>query len=269
MLYLIKTTLLLTIGIVAVFIISGLFLGMLEKATSKILFKKFGEKSIVVTGIIGTSIHELSHFVMCKIFLHKVTDMKLFSLKIKDTRLGYVSHSYDRKNPYQRIGNFFIGIAPIIFGTAILILLFRLFLPSSWNAVIGNFNLDNYIDLSNKFNIGDFISLLLKNSLLILKSLFTIDNLMSIKFWIFLFLAISISSHMSLSRADFTNSIDGILFILLISFLAVGLLSILGVNQNELIHLILIYNIVIIAFLFFALIFSLISYVIALLISLI
>ncbi|MGO0916500.1 hypothetical protein ACTPEM_26060, partial [Clostridioides difficile] len=34
-----------------------------------------------------------------------------------DGILGYVSHSYKKDNLYQSIGNFFIGIAPIIGGT--------------------------------------------------------------------------------------------------------------------------------------------------------
>jgi hypothetical protein len=51
--------------------------------------------------------------------------------------LGYVFHSYNRKSIYQTVGNFFIGIAPIISGTAALFLGLYFLLPHSFKAFEG------------------------------------------------------------------------------------------------------------------------------------
>ena len=267
MLGLLKTSIILTIGIVCVFLIFGFLLGMIEKRTSRNLMKKFGEKSIIITGIVGTSIHELSHYVMAKIFFHKVTGIKLFTLKIKSNELGHVRHSYNKNSYYQRAGNFFIGIAPIVFGTAIIILLFRLLLPESWTLVVDKFDFHNYINLSKNFNLTDFTSMLFEDSLLVIKTLFSLNNILSISFWIFLFLAISISTHMSLSGADFKGSFSGIIFVFIFSFMMSSILIVVGFTSSEIIHWILTFDILVITFLVFAVIFSLISYVISIILS--
>lgn len=269
MFLLVKMSVILTVALVAVFVIFGLLLGIIERATLRTLLRSYGEKSIIITGMIGTTIHELSHFLMCKIFFHKVNNVKLFSFKIKDNTLGYVNHSYNRKNPYARLGNFFIGIAPILFGTAIIILLFRLLLPQSWDIIISKFSFSSYINLSNHFNLVYFLEILLKDSWLIIKTLFAWDNIISIRFWIFLFIVFSISNHMSLSRADINNLLDGLIFIFLLNFLICGVFLLLGISFNKLIHLVLSYNILLITFLFVALIFSLISYILVNLISIV
>lgn len=266
MINLIITAITLTIALVAVFIVFGLVLGIIERETSKILFKSFGEKSIIITGLIGTTIHELGHYIMCKLFLHKVSGIKLFSLKIKDDNtLGYVNHSYNKKSPYQRVGNFFIGIGPIIFGTIVILILYRVLLPHSWDSMTSNLN----FGVPNGFKLNDFVENIFKNSLVIIKSLITTENLLSIKFWVFLILIFSISNHMDLSPADIKNSIDGLIFIFIISFIICLVLFVLGIKLSELNYYIATYNILITTFLLFALIFSIISYIIAKLISIV
>jgi hypothetical protein len=75
-------------------------------------------------GWLGTSVHELSHAIFCFIFGHKIVDIKLFSPDPETGTLGYVEHSYNRRNIYQMIGNFFIGVGPVILGSAVIYLLF-------------------------------------------------------------------------------------------------------------------------------------------------
>ena len=50
--------------------------------------------------------------------------MALFSPDPVTGRSGYVRHSWHAGSPYQKAGNFFIGIAPMITGVPLL-LLFR------------------------------------------------------------------------------------------------------------------------------------------------
>lgn len=87
----------------------------------------FGPKTIYLSAVIGTPCHELSHFLLCFPFFHKVEKLNLFSPSTDGT-LGYVSHSYTPRNPWAICGNFFIGIAPI-FGGCVVILLTTHWLP--------------------------------------------------------------------------------------------------------------------------------------------
>jgi len=79
-------------------------------------------------GWLGTIVHELGHAIFCIVFGHKITAMKLFDPDPKTGTLGYVEHSYNSANVYQQVGNFFIGIGPILLGTAIIYFLSYLLL---------------------------------------------------------------------------------------------------------------------------------------------
>ncbi|MDV9567654.1 hypothetical protein RHI25_18695 [Clostridioides difficile] len=70
-----------------------------ESLNNKFIFSSFGKIGIIVTGAIGTFVHELSHLIMCLIFMHKINSVKFFRpIESKnDGILGYVSHSYKKK----------------------------------------------------------------------------------------------------------------------------------------------------------------------------
>ena len=70
-------------------------------------------------GVVFIPIHELSHALMCLVFRHKITDIRLVSFK--GGLGGYVNHTWNPRSPYQGLGLFFIAIAPLI--TAIVALL--------------------------------------------------------------------------------------------------------------------------------------------------
>lgn len=178
------------IGIIVLF---GLLLGFLRTNSMKNYQNKLGNNAIYITGIVGVPVHELSHFAMAKIFGHRVTEMKLFQVKSGDNSLGYVKHSYNTMNVYQQIGNFFIGVAPIICGSLCIILLIKLFTPSSFDL------LSNTLSLNGSF---EFI-----------KSIFSFSNFKRPEFYLFLYLVFSICSHISLSRADIKGAFIGVIFI--------------------------------------------------------
>lgn len=260
-------TFLLTLGIIGSFIILGFILGFFEKKTSKNFYNKFGKKFIIITGIIGTSTHELGHYIMCKIFLHKVSSIKLCSFKLEGDNLGYVSHSYNKKSIYQRVGNFFIGIGPILFGTFVISLLFYLLYPNKVITILNSIDYNNYLNLAGNFNSITFFKELGQDALIMLKNVLAFSNFFEIKFWIFLFIALSISIHMSLSTADLKNSIDGILFILLLSFFVSLIIMFLGISLSNWLQYIIIYNLMIISFLMISLIFSILAFIISSIIS--
>lgn len=187
-------------------VIAGFILGVLKNLICQYMQYALGFGGILITAWIGTPIHELGHAIMCWVFHHKVKEVKLFSPDAKSGVLGYVNHAYNPKSVYQKIGNFFIGIAPIIGGTLVIMLLMLVLLPSECGqmvAAIKGFQWPNELSLNSILMVRDSIV-----SLFVI--LFTQKNLKSVVFWIFIYLAISISSHMALSTADLKGASSGI-----------------------------------------------------------
>lgn len=207
-----------TLYITGSLILVGLILGFLENRANFYVQGVFGRKGILATAWIGTPIHEFGHMIMCYVFRHKINNFNLFSFKSKDGTLGYVNHSWNPKSLYQNIGNFFIGMGPIFSGTAALILGMRLLLPASFARVTGYFILEpaqlNLYLLTKIFTL----------TIGLFESIFSVQNLVSLNFWIYFALAIAISSHIALSKEDLKGVGRGLItiftFILLVNLVA-------------------------------------------------
>ena len=202
------------IGFVGLLIIIGFILGIIQKATTKYLFAAFGYKGIMATSWIGTPIHELGHALMCLIFRHRITDMRLFILNPTDNTLGYVKHSYNKQSIYQNIGNFFIGIAPIFSGVGAILLSLHYLLPSSYKVLSTALNSEMSMQSLNTA----LLEKLLFANLNLLKSIFTLTNLINPYFWLFLIIVMGISSHMALSTKDIKGAAGGLITLFAIIF---------------------------------------------------
>lgn len=252
-----KSSLFLTFLTVGTFLLFGYIYSLIEKKNSKYLYYTFGNTGVLLTGIIGTTIHEIGHLIMCFIFGHKITDFQLFNIKgyKYEETLGYVSHRYDKNNLYKKAGNFFIGIGPLISGTLFIILSFTLLLPEMYSLI----SLESYIDYITSFNMENIILLLFFLSKSLFLMLFNFNNLFNIKFYIFIYLMICVSTHMSLSKKDFENSTLGIFSIFIIYFVICLFCISFNFNLNNLLINFIKYDIYLMLFLSIGLAFSLIS----------
>ena len=135
----------------------------------------------------GVMLHELSHAFFCILFRHKIVEMKLFSPE-EDGTLGYVNHRYNPQSRFHRIGNFFIGTGPIWGGV------FMLWLISSLLLAPGTLN----------FKLGPIDSFF-----------HFLRQLCSVVFWcrwqsyLWLYLVLTISSHVTLSKPDLSGAKEG------------------------------------------------------------
>ncbi len=209
-----------TVGIVVFF---GLLTALCRRGFCRLLGKA-GPKILLFTGIVGTPIHELSHALMCKIFGHRIDEMKLYSPNSKDGSLGYVRHSFNPKNIYHQIGNFFIGIAPVLGGSGVLLLLMYFMVPDVFSYVtyiLGN--------MGNMRGIVEMVSAIVE----IFVSVFDFSNSDNVVWWIFVVLSLMISSHMELSSADIKGSIKGLLILcglVLTVDIIIGVISMSALN---------------------------------------
>ncbi len=184
-------------------------IGFLISLINRLFYKLSGQHPAVIyaTGVIGTPIHELSHALMCLVFFHHIDEVKLFQIDEESGVLGYVRHSYNPKNLYHQLGNYFIGIAPIVGGSAIIFIAARFLLPTTAT------HFDSYINvLTGMQGDGDFFIWLSGAIPVFGKVLGSIFAEMTSGFtaWIFLILCICIAMHMNLSGADIKGSLVGI-----------------------------------------------------------
>jgi hypothetical protein len=177
-----------------------------------------GMAMCVATGLMGTPIHEISHALMCILFGHKIEEIRLFEHDTKTGVLGYVNHSYNRKNLFQVLGNYFIGVAPIVVGSCFIYLMLYLLIPATFGELVlvmsdlASFQVD-FNDNIFVFGLNVFTEAL--------TTIFTIYEV-DFKVIIFFVVCLCIALHMNLSSADIKGSLGALpILILLIVILNV------------------------------------------------
>lgn len=201
-------TMLATVGVLAVF---GLLIGWVEQSTQRLLLSAFGWMGVVITGLVGTPVHELGHYLGCRLFGLTVTEVALFRpiAGRMDGVLGYVSYTYDATSAWQRLGCFFAGIAPLLFGVAVILLLVRLLTPEIYQgttkaASTALRKTRNPLRLMTAA-VGGY-----------LQGFGALRRFGIVRGMLSLYLICSVSMHMSLSLADLQGAKAGLWLILLL-----------------------------------------------------
>ena len=197
---------------------AGVFLGFimvlyfLQKLACGLAQRNMGGKSIYLSAIIGTPIHEIAHFLMCIPFGHKVTEVALFRPDGNGT-LGFVCHAYNPMSFWQQIGNFFIGIAPLLGGTAAIYLLTAMLLPNHQQiqSVLQS-STESYQTVLGVTSFLLALSVGVKN---LIAELYNSAEASPHAFTLWLYLTGSISLHLSPSPDDMKGSLKGLVLILL------------------------------------------------------
>ena len=245
-----------TVYLTGAIIFVGLLLGFLENQSNRNFQRSLGRNTIMVTGVVGTPIHELSHALMALLFGHRIVDIKLFQRPDQNGVMGYVNHSYNSKNIYHQVGNFFIGIAPIFGGLLVIMVLMVLLIPQVFESFMTVLAAGMTVDTLSISSFSGVFTAYLE----LVKLIFSWANFQNLTFYLFLLLSICISSHISLSPADMKGAFKGLIFI----FLILLLLNAIGLFQSILVIDVLKYNVLITSFLMIAVIFSLITFIISL-----
>lgn len=215
LLKLLQTTAMQVWIVFGLFFLLGLLLYVLSRITRRLFVRAgYPKIDVFVTGWIGTPVHELGHALFCLLFGHTIKDMKLFKPDKADGTLGYITHTYDSKNIYHTIGNFFIGCGPIILGTACVFILFTMFLPQA-SSVTQVFL--TYGNISFSFtHFFESLQQIAKLTWEVLSVVITKQHVASWQFWVIVYVASSISSHMQLSPPDIKTMLRGLLVLVLV-----------------------------------------------------
>jgi hypothetical protein len=207
-----------------IFII-GLLVHFFSQLTFKSLGRAFGSGGTYFVAWLGTPIHELGHVLFCLIFMHRIDKVEFFNPDPVSGTLGYVAHRWNRRNPWAVLGNFFIGVGPVILGCFALFVTFYFLIPDGarvWSSILAKVS-----EIENGYSPGSYLAILGNSALAMVRLIFTIDNLKGWRFWVFCYLSICVASNIRLSLSDVKGTLSGsgmiILFFLVINL--IGLLT--------------------------------------------
>ena len=191
--------------------------GMFISFCNRCFYDSLGDTAFMavkISGFVGTPVHELSHALMCLIFGHRITKMKIYNFKKRTKMLGFVEHTYNTRNLYHLIGNFFIGIAPIVVGGLAVTLLVRILTPLMYGDVVGVFS--RVISADESSFIGELFKWISK----IFVSFFGFSNFKNWRWWVCIIFVFAVSIHMEISRSDIKGGLKGLGVIAIILVLA-------------------------------------------------
>ena len=178
--------------------------GFVERRASRTL----GGAAYLLFGWLGTAVHETGHALFCLLFGHRITGLKLFDFAPRDGTRGHVSHTFDPANPWQQVGNFFIGIAPILFGTLVIVAAARWLLGAEAFARMAEPLPQGGLLRS----AGDGLALVRHvagGAGTALAALLEPQRLLDWRAWVFLYLVFAVGSSISLSGADLEGALAG------------------------------------------------------------
>lgn len=199
-----ESALLYTFYTVGILYAAGLIIWGLAKISQR------NQTLVIWTGLIGTPVHEFSHALMCVLFRHRIVDICFYQKPDATGTMGYVNHAYNQMSLYQQIGNYFIGVAPLLGGTAAIYLLMMLLLPGASTAFLSI--------LSANLNGVPSVSLFYTTFGQMVSAIFEQAG-HPVLFILFLFLSMCIAAHMRLSPEDIKGSIPGVITIFLVFIL--------------------------------------------------
>ncbi|MFA7314791.1 MAG: hypothetical protein WC025_02560 [Candidatus Magasanikbacteria bacterium] len=208
-------------GLFGIFFIIGFFHSIIQQKTLENYQRSLGWKGILWTAWIGTPIHEIGHAFFALFFRHKILSVRIFEPNALSGNLGHVDHSYNTKSLYQVIGNFFIGGAPMIFGSTVLVIFLYSFVPNAKEIFTPIF--------SHFQNTWQFLQAIFQS----LKNLFTLENISHWNFWVFFYFSIAVASHMAPSKPDRHSMWNGFFWIVILIILANVIALLLGMNITK------------------------------------
>ena len=192
------------VGTLGIFVTCGLLVHLIFRLFSRLI----GSGSRVwfyLTSIIGTPVHELGHAIMCRIFCHRITGMKLWNPKPTNGVYGYVEHSYSRRNLWAKFGNMFIGMGPLFSGLGVIVLTLWLCVPTLWSDYLAASSamIPNGETVLPFAEVANGVLMLLRG----IPAAFRADWLKSL---VGLLIILSVALHISLSPQDIKSSLSAL-----------------------------------------------------------
>ncbi len=190
--------------------ILSILLHLVHRLLTGRLLERVGWKGVLITAWLGVPVHEFSHLLMCRVFGHRVEKVQLFAPDKTTGRLGVVQHAWKRGNLWQQIGRFFIGVAPLVGGSAVLWLITRLLLPGALSTP----------DLSATAGFTEFLGAVGATARSLGEALTADGALGRWQTWVYVYLCVCIGAHLAPSASDLRGGRAGFSVLLLLLLIA-------------------------------------------------
>ena len=198
------------LGVVVLFLLLVGWLHLLDELINRRLMRRMGWTGLMLTGWLGTPVHEGSHVLACWLFGHRVDRVAWFQPDPVNGGLGYVQHSYDRRNAFQEIGNLFIALAPLLGAGVATLVLMKLLFPEveiRWGRTpVEEPSATWWTTLAT--SVAGAAGVVAD----VARQIAAPARWGEWRFWLFLYLATGLASHAAPSRADYAAAVRGILW---------------------------------------------------------
>ena len=187
-------------------ILIGLALDFTKRIQVKWLTRSGLYKVRGIDSFIGTPIHEFGHYIFAKFFGFRIVEAQFFPSKLTDNgdgtvTLGFVKWSRGKKRITDSVGFLFVGIAPFLSGSAVIVSLAYTLEPTLFTTLASEFSL--------KIGDTDIFQSILGNLDIIINSIDSI-KVLDWRFILFVLLTYMISKHITLSKPDIRTAITGL-----------------------------------------------------------
>ena len=193
----------------------GLVLAFLMHHVSRFVATRFRRLPVVgwvfyplFVGWLGIVFHELSHTFFAVIFRHEITRLKLFDIRAEDGAYGTIETKYDPSSFYEVLGTFFVGTAPILLAPLAIYAASRYLVGSQVFQSVRVSTVD-FSQFSSFEAFGGLFRSVFNSTFGVIGALLTWENFKHLQFYIFLYIALSIGSAITLSRADIREAAKG------------------------------------------------------------
>ncbi|MBK6282800.1 MAG: hypothetical protein IPF54_09160 [Draconibacterium sp.] len=195
-------------------------MNFISRENENLSYKVLGQKVyLYVFGWLGTSIHELGHAIFAIIFAHKISEIKLFTPG-SGKSLGHVKHSYTKGNPYQTLGNFFIGLGPVLLGSFLLLVVTWLLFDIDIFSIANKYGVIFSIDIFRSFeSVINAVSGIGSGVWQFFQMIFTGPKSVWWKLVLFFYLFYAIGSSITLSGPDIKGAFRGFFYFLILLLL--------------------------------------------------
>lgn len=200
----------------------GALLYAVQWATHRLLGDAIGFRGIVVwTGWIGTPVHEVSHWVVGKVFGLDIVEVKPFAPDPDTGVLGYVSYRRPPLRPstlHKVVGTFAMGIAPLFGGSLVLWGAWMLLVhPAAGGAYAREVR--EFTALMASGGIGEVLAGFVELTTSLYAALFD-GGAARWQPWVFLYVALAVGAHLAPSTADLRGGRVGCLVLLALGYVA-------------------------------------------------
>ncbi len=113
----------------------GLLVYICNKTFCALVGAGWGRPILLALHALLTPLREFAHLVAAMVTLHRVGDFCLLNLHDPEGEIGFVEHSYNRRNPIAVFGNFLFAILPAALGLVLSMLVVLLFFRGAFTGL--------------------------------------------------------------------------------------------------------------------------------------